>query len=151
MNQTKKSYPAKLSVVDVGRWTLSPRAGLETMLQTGCIDIEAARMLLRLTELFRELGRLRAAYRLETKRIVNLLHAVEYGAAVSEDDINFALRWLDQAAHMLRVCTRDEYRVALVRMVKTAELRVLLQASAGMRIAGEGGSDDPMQCVPAAS
>ncbi|MBV8657930.1 MAG: hypothetical protein JO142_08945 [Burkholderiales bacterium] len=131
MNQTKKSYPTKLSVVDVGRWTLSPRAGLETLLQTGRIDIEAARMLLRLTELFRELGRLRAAYRLETKRIGNLLHAVEYGAAVNEDDINFALRWLDQAANMLRVCTRDEYRIALVRMVKTAELRVLLQAGRG--------------------
>lgn len=120
---------AKLTIVDIGRWTLEPRAGLESLLTAGRINIEAVHMLRRLAELIEQLGQMRPAFHLDTKCVWSLLQAIEAGAVVDEEEISANLSWLGQATAILRTIERDDYRVALSRIVKVAEIRVLMHAS----------------------
>lgn len=130
MNPTKKPSPARLTLVDIGRWTLEPRAGLESLLATGHIELAAVRKLLCLVELVRELGRLRSMLTLDAQYVSDLLQSIDHCVAIDEDKVGAVLGWLDRATNVLRATRRDEYRKALCLMVKTAELRVLMHAPA---------------------
>jgi len=129
MRRSQTAKPAKLTLIEVGRWTLIPRAGLESLLASGTIDVDSARLLNSLADLIHELGQLRPALQLDCKDIAELTRHLRDGQAIEEANIKAAIDWLDKASSVLRATKRDEYRIALARLIEQAELRALIEAS----------------------
>ena len=113
-----------LTLIEIGRWTIQPRAGMDDLLTAGRIDADAVRHLNSLALLITGLGGEHLTPALSLDGVQVFTAKIAAGDAVEEEEVMAIQRWLDVCTALLRRTRRSDYQAALTRLIRTAEDQV---------------------------